>query len=176
VQDFQTIYQENIHLVYHFIYGKVGNREEAEDLTSQTFIKAARYLDQERNPARIQKWLLQIARTTIADYWRAYYRISSSSLEELLYAGWEGPADEATGSQDLVTAEHLCAVERVQQILDALPQNYCEVLTCRFLLNLSIKETAQRLGLTEANVKVLQFRALKRAAELDPLVARTSCK
>lgn len=41
------------------------------------------------------------------------------------------------------------------------------VLNSRFLLNLSIKETAARMGLTEANVKVLQFRALKRAADLD---------
>ncbi len=65
---------------------------------------------------------------------------------------------------------------RVQRILAALPNNYREVLTCRFLYNLSIKETAQRLGLTEANVKVLQFRALKRAAELDAQVVRTSCQ
>lgn len=176
MQDFQTVYQENILLIYRYIYGKVGNREEAEDLTSQTFIKAVRYFDQERNPASIQKWLLQIARTTIADYWRAHYRISSSSLEELLSAGWEGPVDEATSSWEHAITEHMCTTERVQRILAALPDNYREVLTCRFLHNLSIKETAQRLKLTETNVKVLQFRALKRAAELDPQVARTSCK
>ncbi|HEY4033783.1 MAG TPA: sigma-70 family RNA polymerase sigma factor, partial [Ktedonobacteraceae bacterium] len=176
VQEFQTVYQENIHLIYRYIYGKVGNREEAEDLTSQTFIKAVRYLDQERNPHSIQKWLLQIARTTVADYWRTYYRISSSSLEELLNAGWEGPVDEATSSWEELTAHNMGTTERVQHILAALPNNYREVLTCRFLYNLSIKETAQRLALTEANVKVLQFRALKRAAELDPQIARTSCK
>lgn len=176
VQDFQTVYQENIHLIYRYIYSKVGNREEAEDLTSQTFIKAVRYLDQERNPLSIQKWLLQIARTTIADYWRAHYRISSSSLDELLNAGWEGPADEGTNSRESGSTEHMYTAARVQRILAALPNNYREVLTCRFLYNLSIKETAQRLGLTEANVKVLQFRALKRAAELDPQVVRTSCQ
>ena len=48
--------------------------------------------------------------------------------------------------------------------MQALPAHYRDVLTCRFLLNLSIRETATRLGLTEANVKVLQLRALKRAA------------
>ena len=176
VQEFQIVYQENLHLIYRYIYGKVGNREEAEDLTSQTFVKAVRYLDQERNPLSIQRWLLQIARTTVADYWRAHYRIPSSSLEELLNAGWEGPADETTGTWEDLTAQHTGATERVQHILAALPNNYREVLTCRFLYNLSIKETAQHLGLTEANVKVLQFRALKRAADLDPLAARTSCK
>jgi RNA polymerase sigma-70 factor, ECF subfamily len=176
VQEFQTIYQENVLLIYRYIYSKVGNREEAEDLTSQTFIKAVRYLDQERNPLSIQKWLLQIARTTVADYWRVQYRIPITSLEELLNAGWEGPADETTDNWEDLTSQHMHTTERVQHILAALPTNYREVLSCRFLYNLSVKETAQRLRLTEANVKVLQFRALKRAAELDPLVARTSCK
>jgi RNA polymerase sigma-70 factor (ECF subfamily) len=44
-------------------------------------------------------------------------------------------------------------------------------LTCRFLLNLSVKATALRMGLTVANVKVLQFRALKRAADLEHVAA-----
>ena len=62
------------------------------------------------------------------------------------------------------------AADRVQRLLRALPQRYREVLHCRFLLNLSIRETASRMGVTEANVKVLQFRALKRAADLEQVV------
>ncbi len=164
VQEFQTLYQENLGLIYRYVYSKVGNREEAEDLTSQIFIKAVRGVDQERGMQSIQKWLFQVARTTIADYWRAYYRISTNSLEELLEAGWEGPADEEPAAASNQPAE------RVKRILQALPQHYREVLTCRFLLNLSIKETALNMGLTEANVKVLQFRALKRAADLEHVV------
>jgi len=164
VQEFQTLYQENLGLIYRYVYSKVGNREEAEDLTSQIFIKAVRGVDQERGIQSIQKWLFQVARTTIADYWRAYYRISTNSLEELLEAGWEGPADEEPAAASNQPAE------RVKRILQALPEHYREVLTCRFLLNLSIKETALSMGLTEANVKVLQFRALKRAADLEHVV------
>ena len=164
VQEFQSFYQENLGLIYRYIYSKVGNREEAEDLTSQIFIKAVRSVDLERGPHSMQKWLFQVARTTIADYWRSYYRISVSSLEELLDAGWEGPVEE--DAVDTSTTP----MERVQRILQALPEHYREVLTCRFLLNLSIKETALRLGLTESNVKVLQFRALKRAADVEPVV------
>jgi len=164
VQEFQTLYQENLGLIYRYVYSKVGNREEAEDLTSQIFVKAVRGVDHERGIQSIQKWLFQVARTTIADYWRAYYRISTNSLEELLEAGWEGPADEEPAAATNQPAE------RVKRILQALPQHYREVLTCRFLLNLSIKETALSMGLTEANVKVLQFRALKRAADLEHVV------
>lgn len=159
----RTLYQENIHLIYRYIYSKVGNREEAEDLTSQTFIKAVRSLDCERSPQSMQKWLFQVAHTTIADYWRSRYRLSTSSLEVLLASGWEGPVDVEEAS----SPENMLPNERVQALLALLPIHYREVLNCRFLLNLSIKETANKMGLTEANVKVLQFRALKRAAELD---------
>src|SRR5579872_4846646 len=93
-QEFQTFYQENLGLIYRYVYSKVGNREEAEDLTSQIFIKAVRGVDTERGPQSMQKWLFQVARTTIADYWRVYYKVSTSSLEELLEAGWEGPVEE----------------------------------------------------------------------------------
>jgi len=167
VQEFQTFYQENLSLIYRYIYSKVGNREEAEDLTSQTFIKAVRSVDHERSPHSMQKWLFQVARTTVADYWRAYYRVSVRSLEELLDAGWEGPVEEEPVVMSTTPSE------RVHRLLEALQENYREVLTCRFLLNLSIKETALRMGLTEANVKVLQFRALKRAADLEATVAGT---
>ena len=65
------------------------------------------------------------------------------------------------------TLSSSAAENRVQDILQSLPARYREVLTYRFLLNLSVRETAMSMGLTEANVKVIQFRALKRAAELD---------
>lgn len=166
-QELQTFYQENLSLIYRYIYSKVGNREEAEDLTSQVFLKAVRGVNTERGALSVQKWLFQVARTTIADYWRAHYRIAASSLDALLEAGWEGPVESE------LSAVSVGPIERVQRLLQALPQHYREVLTCRFLLNLSIRETASQLGLSEANVKVLQFRALKRAADLEELVSET---
>lgn len=164
-QEFQTLYQENLNLIYRYVYSKVGNREEAEDLTSQIFMKAVRGVNTERGALSVQKWLFQVARTTIADYWRAHYRIATNSLEALLEAGWEGPVE---GEAVEINTR---PIELVQRLLLALPEHYREVLNCRFLLNLSIRETALQLGLSEANVKVLQFRALKRAADLAELVS-----
>ncbi len=160
-QAFRTLYQENLGVIYRFIYSKVGNREEAEDLTSQVFLKAVRGLDSQRGEQSIQSWLYQVARTTIADYWRSFYKVRATSLEAILEQGWEAPAEEQVG----LTSAHLEG--RVQAILELLPPHYREVLICRFLLNLSIKETAEQMRLSEANVKVLQFRALKKAAEVS---------
>jgi RNA polymerase sigma-70 factor (ECF subfamily) len=161
-RDFQTFYQEHLGVVYRYVYRKVGNREEAEDLTTQIFMKAVSRMDVERSQQSMQAWIFQVARTTIADYWRQYYRSDIHSLEELQEAGWEGPIEEE------ILPDSQTPIDKVQAILRRLPEHQQEVLTCRFLLHLSIKETAARMGITEANVKVMQFRALKRAAELEP--------
>lgn len=162
----EQFFQENLQLIYRYVYSHVRNREVAEDLTSQTFLKAVHSLDLERSANSRQAWLFLVARTTIADYWRAHYREATThSLEQLVEAGWEGPAVEE-GS----TLSSSAAQDRVHDILQALPARYREVLTCRFLLNLSVRETAASMGLTETNVKVMQFRALKRAATLDDMI------
>jgi len=165
VQEFQRFYQEKVGLIYRYVYSKVGNKEEAEDLTSEIFLKAVSGIDQQRSPQSMQNWLFLIARVIIADHWRAHYRLPKSSLDELLEVGWEGPTEKEPSTINSGPAD------RVQRLLQALPEHYREVLTCRFLLNLSIKATALRMGLTVANVKVLQFRALKRAADLEQVVA-----
>jgi RNA polymerase sigma-70 factor (ECF subfamily) len=88
-------------------------------------------------------------------------------LDDLLDAGWEGPAEEEPAATSSISAD------RVQRLLQALPERYREVLTCRFLLNLSLKATALRMGLTVSNVKILQFRALRRAADLEQVATAT---
>jgi len=158
----ETLYERHVRSIYRFVYSKVGNREEAEDLTSQVFLKAARGIDSSRDALSAQGWLFQVARTTIADHWRSVYQLRASSLDDLLDAGLEVPAQNQartdTGPTD----------QRVERILAQLPERYRDVLTYRFLRNYSIKETAAALGISEANVKVIQFRALKKASESDP--------
>ena len=155
----ETLYERHVRSIYRFVYSKVGNREEAEDLTSQVFLKAARGIDSSRDALSAQGWLFQVARTTIADHWRSVYQLRANSLDDLLDAGLELPAEEQartdTGTTD----------RRVERILAQLPARYRDVLTYRFLRNYSIKETAVALGISEANVKVIQFRALKKASE-----------
>ena len=160
VQEFQAFYEDNLVSVYRFVFKSVRNREEAEDLTSQIFLKALRYLDPEHSTRSARSWLFKIAHTTIADYWRTHYRALISSLDVRLEVGWEGPADEVILGTNERAAEQVC------NLLQALPERYREVLSCRFLLNLSIRETAATMGVSEANVKILQFRAIKHASNL----------
>ena len=159
VQKFELFYQEHLDGIYRFVYSHVRNREAAEDLTSQIFLKAVRSLDLERSAHSSTAWLFRVAHTTVADYWRAYYRRAAThSLEALVEAGWESPSD---ADPPLVKSS---VTDRVEDILQSLPERDREVLTCRFLLNLSVRETAVSMGVTETNVKVMQYRALRRAA------------
>jgi RNA polymerase sigma-70 factor, ECF subfamily len=201
---FQQMYQENLGPIYRSVYSRVGNREDAEDLTSSIFLKAVEGVDYARPPRMIQRWLFQVARTTLADHWRKRYRFIAYSLEELQGYDEVEPSEEESCASNTTRADRLhqllrarlsypsleeyldeereepaeeypeagdkSATKRVQRLLQELPAHCREVLTCRFLLNLSIRDTARRMGLSEANVKVMQSRALKRAAELELIV------
>jgi RNA polymerase sigma-70 factor, ECF subfamily len=159
VQQFEQLYQAHLDPIYRFVYSQVRNREAAEDLTSQIFLKAVHSLDLERSTHSRTAWLFRVAHTTVADYWRAYYRRAAThSLEALVAAGWESPSD---ADPPLVKSS---VADRVEDILQSLSERDREVLTCRFLLHLSVRETALSMGVTEANVKTIQYRALRRAA------------
>jgi RNA polymerase sigma-70 factor (ECF subfamily) len=150
-------FQENAARIYSFIYAKVGNREAAEDLTSQVFLKAARWLGDDRSAASIRGWLYTTARSTIVDYWREqsrYQQVSLDEVEAVLFYGTDMPA-EASRTR-----------ARALRILAALPERYREVLRLRFLHGYTAGEIADELGLAVENVRVLQMRALRRAARL----------
>jgi len=160
--DFSAVYEAHIGRIFGFVFSQVGNREEAEDLTSQIFLKVYQSLARFEGRGSLEGWLFQIARVTVNDHWRERYRLRASPLPEgLEIVDTEVPPDFNRASREA----------RVRRILEALPPNYRMVLEQRFLKRSSVKETAAALQLTETNVKVLQFRALRKAAELGKELA-----
>ncbi len=153
---FQEVYETYVEAIYRFVYRRVGNRPDAEDITSQVFLKALKGLDLSRPDQSIAGWLYQTAETSIADYWRQFYRYPKADPPE----DWPEPG-AFSGHEEGPAAS------RVVELLAKLPENYRRVLELRFLEGLSIRETAQRMGISESNAKVLQHRALRMAAKLD---------
>jgi RNA polymerase sigma-70 factor (ECF subfamily) len=141
-----------------FIYGKVGNREAAEDITSDVFTKALTHLDPTRAEHSIVAWLYRVAHNAVADYWRAGRGTRLVTFEEARTARLALSAPDA-GREEQIAA-------RAGALLARLPEHYRTVLTHRLLEGLSVAETARCMGTSEGNVKILQHRALKRAAEL----------
>ena len=152
--------------IYKFVFFKVGNREDAEDITSQVFMKAAHSLDITQQEHTQLAWLYQVARTTVTDHWRNYYRGITSSLDALEEESPQHLAAEpfhADAPQDDMVDP---AIEKVRAVLALLPQNYRRVLELRFLQGCSQKETAAAMQITEANAKVIQHRAIQKALKV----------
>lgn len=154
---FITIYSAFVQRIYGFVFSHVGNREDAEDITSQVFIKAYKGLGKFEARGSLDGWLFQVARSAIADFWRERYKLASVPLSD----SWDVALPAATSDYGQATRE-----ERVRQLLAALPANYRDVLAQRFLMRASIRDTARALGVSEANARVLQFRALRKAADV----------
>jgi RNA polymerase sigma-70 factor (ECF subfamily) len=159
---FEQVYDAHVLGVYRFIYARVGNHPDAEDLTAQVFVRAVEQLDVERDPGQIAAWLYRVAQNATADYWRAFYRLPLVGADHVA-PGWE-PADDPARSES-PTGER--ATARVEALMRRLPEHYRRVLELRFLERLSVADTAQAMGISSGNARVLQYRALRRAALLE---------
>lgn len=165
-QAVQEVYEAYVEQIYKFIFFKVGNREDAEDITSQVFIKAAGTLDIEQDERTKLAWLYQVARTTVTDFWRQYYKGPTSSLDQMEEVTPLHLAAAPIRLGDTPDEDINLAAEKIKAILSVLPDNYRKVLQLRFLQGCTLKETAAAMQITEANAKVLQHRALQKAAKL----------
>lgn len=150
-----SAFQENAAQLYRYIFSKVGNAPLAEDLTSQVFLKAMRWLRQDRSPASVRGWLYATARTTIVDHWREQARLEMIPLDDLETLLFRGPDPEEEARR---TREHAA------RILCKLPER--EVLTLRYLRGYSAAEIGRVLGLPAGSVRMAQLRALRHAAAL----------
>jgi RNA polymerase sigma factor (sigma-70 family) len=158
--DLEGIFSKYLDPVYRFLYSRVGNREDAEDLTSEVFLKATRQLDGSRPEASMAKWLFTVAQTVLADHWRQYYRSGAPlPLDE------SRAADVPDSDHGLVPTERSAAL--VARVLEGLPERYRRVLELRFLQGYSIGETAREMKVTPDNVKVIQHRALAKAVQIS---------
>jgi len=159
---FEEIYDEHVAPIHRFVYARVGNRPDAEDLTAQVFMRALEQLELDRPPAQISAWLYRVAQNAVADYWRAFYRLPQVDVDRVAAAWAPMPAEEAGSAE----ADDAVAASTVAALLKQLPEQYARVLELRFLERLSVAETAERMGVSHGNAKVLQHRALRRAALL----------
>lgn len=148
---------EELELVFAFIYARVGNRPDAEDLTQQVALKAIPRLRSDAAPASIRAYLFATARSVLASFWAAKFGLPEEELQEEL----------TRGPQDLDAASDTGAsAERVTRILERLPVNYRRLLELRFLRGYSLKEIAVEMGSSVGAVKVMQLRALRAAAKV----------
>jgi RNA polymerase sigma factor (sigma-70 family) len=154
-RDWDEIYLDNVTRVYRTLYAKVGNRADTEDLTTEVFLAAYRPLRIESSRGEVRAYLLATCRTVLASFWRNRLRVEVTAIDERN----DLEAFNAPGEDPL-------KADRVKRLLAGLPDRQRQVLQLRFLQAHTTRETASTMGITVANVKVLQHRALRLAAQL----------
>jgi RNA polymerase sigma factor (sigma-70 family) len=154
--DWEAIYLDNVERLYRMMFSRVGNRPDAEDLTAEVFRAALGPLRTSASVGEVRAYLLTTARSVLASHWRRRYSVEISSID--FEAELASPREEPPQESD--------APARVTNILAELPERYERILELRFLQSCSLKEAARAMSISLSNAKVLQHRALRRAAQL----------
>ncbi|MFE6848835.1 RNA polymerase sigma factor [Streptomyces sp. NPDC057686] len=150
--------------VFHYLYCRVKDWELAEDLTSETFLKAIRY---RRNPPTeyLAPWLITIARNLMYDHFRSArfrYEVSAETVE---------PQVPTCSAEEIFMRE--AEAETLRAAISHLTTNQQRILRYRFLEDLSVRETADLMSRHDGAVRSLQFRALRNLAQILSLELST---
>jgi RNA polymerase sigma-70 factor, ECF subfamily len=163
---FGGLYDQYSDTVYRYIYYRVGSKATAEDLTSETFLRALRRIGTFTWQGRdFGAWLVTIARNLVADHFKSSRFRLEVTTGEMLDANEVERSPEDSVLESLSNAALLDAVRRLN------PQQQ-ECVTLRFLQGLSVAETAHAMGKNEGAIKTLQYRAVRTLARLLPQDAR----
>ncbi len=163
---FGLIYDRYVDTVFRFIYFRVGNRQLAEDLTSDTFLRALKRIGSFTWQGRdLGAWLVTIARNLVADHFKSgRYRLEVTTAD-VLDAEREDRGPE--GSPEAAVVDHITNVTLLAAVKQLNPEQQ-ECIVLRFLQGFSVAETAQSMGKNEGAIKALQYRAVRALARLLP--------
>jgi RNA polymerase sigma-70 factor (ECF subfamily) len=148
-----TLYDQYVDRIYSYIYHRVGQVDLAEDLTGQVFMRMLEALHGGQ-PWRtsFSGWLFRIAHNLVIDHYRRRGRATFVDIDDVTASS---PDDEPSQS---VEARLDC--EQLRQALHRVTEEQAQVITLRFLEDMSIAETAGVMGKSEGSIKALQYRAV----------------
>ncbi|HEV2890927.1 MAG TPA: ECF subfamily RNA polymerase sigma factor, BldN family [Frankiaceae bacterium] len=159
---FGLLYDRYLDLVYRYVYYRVGSKALAEDLVSETFLRALRRIGSFEWQGRdFAAWLVTIARNIVADHYKSgRFRLEVSTADML-------DADRATDGPENEVLEGITNVTLLEAV-KRLNGEQQECVVLRFLQGMSVLETAQAMGKTEGAIKALQYRAVRTLGRMLP--------
>jgi len=136
--------------IYSYIYYRVKQREDAEDLTSEVILKMIRALkEQKRN---FRAWIYRIAGNALIDFYRKRSVRRETSIDEF--------TQDIPEQKDSMP-KHILIKDRLREAITYLTKEQADVITMKFVQELDNEEVAKIMGKSVGAIKVLQFRALK---------------
>ena len=149
----EELYLIHFDRIYSYLHMTVGNRHDAEDLTTQTFMRMLESIGKFRfQSAPFSAWLFRIAHNLAMDHFRANRRWQPEEEVPEPRDSEEASAEDA--------AFHEIGRQSMLELIDRLSHEQQQVLTLKFVFNFGNQEAATVLGKTEGAVKSLQHRAL----------------
>lgn len=148
------IYDQYVDRIYAYIYHRVGQAEQAEDLTGQVFMRMLEAIRAGQGwKTSFSGWLYRIAHNLVIDFYRRRGRASFVDIDEAppIVATEDEPARRVQANLDR---------EDLRAALNQLTEEQAQVITLRFLEDLSIAEVAAIMGKNEGAIKALQYRAV----------------
>ncbi|WP_231926709.1 sigma-70 family RNA polymerase sigma factor [Micromonospora siamensis] len=163
---FGLIYDRYVDTVFRFVYFRVGNRQLAEDLTSDTFLRALKRIGSFTWQGRdLGAWLVTIARNLVADHFKSgRYRLEVTT-GDVLDADREDRGPE--GKPEAAVVEHITNVALLTAVTQLKP-GAAGVHRAAVPPGLLVAETARAMGKNEGAIKALQYRAVRALARLLP--------
>jgi len=155
---FVKAYDENVDDIHRFVYFKIGNKEEANDLTSVIFLKTWDHIQTNslEDSKTLRALLYKIARNAIIDYYRETSNKTTTSLDDEDHK--IDIVDDARDPQEKIDSE--ANLEMIKNKLPLLKEEYREVIIMRFINDLTLEEIADISGKKIGNIRVLIHRAL----------------
>src|ERR1041384_1185009 len=149
----EELYLIHFDRIYSYLHVSVGNRHDAEDLTTQTFLKMLEKIGSFKwQSAPFSAWLFRIAHNLAMEHFRARRRWQPE--EEVP----EPPGSEEPSAE--MEAMHSIGRQSMMELIERLSPEQQQVLTLKFVFNFPNAEVATILGKTEGAIKSLQHRAL----------------
>jgi len=160
---FLQLYETYKYRIYRYVYYRVGRTVDAEDLTQQIFMQAWSALGRYQHVGKpFSAWLFTIAHNVVVNFYRKTQSAARQGEAPLI----GDLADLRVAGSPELEAEARWQVERIQVAMRQLKPIYQQVILLRFLEHMDCNEIAAAVGKSAANVRVMQFRALKQLRQI----------
>lgn len=155
---YAKLYDLYVKRIYRFVFFKVSSSEEAEDITSDVFLKTWNYLNANKEVKSFSGLLYRIARNAVIDLYRAKSTNTETPIKEGVEYGDQG--------KWLAERTNMLEANDLLEALKKLKHEYREVITLRYVEELDVREIAQITGKGSVTVRVTLHRALKKLKEI----------
>lgn len=140
--------------LYHLAYRMIGNRQEAEDIVQEAFLRVFKHLDRYDENQKFSTWIYRIATNLSIDRLRKRRAIYSLDAESSDHEGLDGyamlPSDDRTPESELLLSE---TQRLIHEAMETLPAKYKSVMVLRYLQDLSLQEISDIMGMPVTTVK-----------------------